>query len=149
MKQKPVSKKPSPRLSEAEWVVMKPLWEQGALAARDIYDALPDNHGWAYKTVKTMLSRLVKKGVVKFTPIGNSYLYEPAYSRAEMVRSEVRGFKDRVLDGALQPFLVSFFEGEKPSKEDLSILREMLQKYDSPGSRGRKARGDGHDGSSR
>ena len=36
---------------------MKPLWRHGPLAARDIYDKIPDTYGWAYKTVKTMLDQ--------------------------------------------------------------------------------------------
>jgi len=44
-----------PRLSEAEWSVMKPFWDKGSLAACDLYEQLPQNHGWSPKTVKTML----------------------------------------------------------------------------------------------
>ena len=121
-----------PRLSQAEWTVMKPLWDNKAMAARDIYQALPPSHGWAYKTVKTMLARLVKKGALEYTQVGNSYLYKPCHSRKEMTHSEVRGFKERVLDGALQPFLVSFFEGRQPSREEISVLREVLDKYEPP-----------------
>ena len=53
-----------PRLSEMEWEIMKPLWQHGPMAARNIYDEVPDRYGWAYKTVKTMLARLVKGTVV-------------------------------------------------------------------------------------
>ena len=75
-----------PRLSEMEWEVMKPLWTHGPLAARDVYEKVPDGYGWAYKTVKTMLARLVKKGALAYDQVGNSYLYRPVYSREAMVR---------------------------------------------------------------
>ena len=58
----------SPSISNAEWEVMKVLWNRGGLAARDVYAALPEGHGWAIKTVKTLLSRLVAKGVVEYEP---------------------------------------------------------------------------------
>ncbi len=120
--------KPStvPRLSEAEWIVMKPFWERDALAARDLYAALPPGHGWSYKTVKTMLARLVKKGALEYTQVGNSYLYRARFSRETMLSPAVKSFAARVLDGALRPFLVNFLEGRRLSPEDISVLREIV-----------------------
>jgi BlaI family penicillinase repressor len=122
-------KKPSkpPRLSESEWTVMKAFWENGALAARDLFAALPSNHGWSYKTVKTMLARLVRKGALEYTQVGNSYLYSARFSRDAMVRSAVKHFSRRVLDGALKPFLVNFFDEKNVSQEEISALREMIK----------------------
>jgi BlaI family penicillinase repressor len=115
-----------PRLSEAEWTIMKPFWESGELAARDLYALLPPTHNWSYKTVKTMLARLVKKGAIEFTQIGNSYLYRARFSREEMINSAVKDFSKRVLDGSLKPFLVNFFDGRKPSKEEISTLNDLI-----------------------
>ena len=80
-------KTPAPRLSDMEWEVKKPLWKQGPMAARDIYESVPDSFGWAYETVKTMLARLVKKGVLIYDQVGNSYLYSPMFTRSEMMLS--------------------------------------------------------------
>ncbi len=121
------SKSRVPRLSDAEWTVMKPLWEKGPLAARDLYAALPRGHGWSHETVKTMLARLVKKGAVAYTPVGNSYLYQARFAREEIVSAEVKDFKRRVLDGALAPFLVNFFEGRPPSDGELEVLEQLIR----------------------
>ena len=116
-----------PRLSEAEWIIMKPFWERGALAARDLFAALSSNNQWAYKTVKTMLARLVKKAALEYTQVGNSYLYRARFSQEAMVRAAVKNFSHRVLDGALEPFLVHFFEGREPSAEEMSTLRGIIK----------------------
>jgi len=42
----------------------------------------------------------------------------------------VKNFSRRVLDGALQPFLLNFFEGRKPTQEDLNTLRDMIQHFE-------------------
>ncbi len=65
-------------LSPAEWEIMKVFWDLGPMAARDVYAALPRDCSWAYKTVKTLLSRLVAKEALAYDQIGNSYLYRPA-----------------------------------------------------------------------
>jgi BlaI family transcriptional regulator, penicillinase repressor len=117
-----------PRLSELEWEIMKPLWDHGPMAARDIYDKVPDTYGWAYKTVKTMLARLVKKGVIAYDQIGNSYLYRPVYSRKQMTRDATGSFINRVFDGAMTPFLAHFVE--HVSKDELRALRSELERLE-------------------
>ena len=126
---KETSKKISkpPRLSEGEWIVMKPFWEKGALAARDLFASISSSSTWSYKTVKTMLARLVKKGVLEYTQIGNSYLYSPRFSKDEMIKAEVKKFSHHILGGSLRPFLVNFFEGRNPSKEEISALKEIMR----------------------
>ncbi len=121
-----VKRLPPPRLSEAEWEVIKPLWTHGPMAARDIYAALPEDCGWAYKTVKTMLSRLVKKGALTFDQVGNSYLYRAAYSRAELTQAATGSFIERVFDGALRPLVAHFVE--HASREELQAIRAELER---------------------
>jgi len=118
--------KPAPSLSPAEWEVMKPFWDHGAMAARDVYAALPPGHGWAYKTVKTLLSRLVAKGALEYEQIGNSYLYRPAYSREQLTRKEVKGFIERILEGSLSPIFARFVEDAPLSQEDIRKFRRIL-----------------------
>jgi BlaI family transcriptional regulator, penicillinase repressor len=89
-----------PLLSPAEWEVMKVLWESGPLAARDVFARLPKNRGWAYKTVKTLLSRLVAKQALAYDQIGNSYLYRAAVDREATTRQEVRSVFQRLISEA-------------------------------------------------
>src|SRR5262245_2777828 len=97
-------------LAPAEWEIMKVLWERGSAAARDVYAALPAENSWAYKTVKTLLSRLVAKGAVTYEQVGNSYLYRPAVEQDRMTREEVRGLFRRIQGMALSPLLAHFIE---------------------------------------
>ena len=117
-----------PKLSEMEWEILKPLWEKGPMAARDIYREVPERYNWAYKTVKTMLSRLVKKGAIAYDQIGNSYLYRAAYSRSEMTRDATTSFVQRVFDGAIHPFVAYFAENASP--EELKRLRREVAKIE-------------------
>ena len=53
---------PLPQISDAEWEVMKVLWEGGPQTAGQIVDAVAAANRWNPRTVKTLLNRLVKKG---------------------------------------------------------------------------------------
>lgn len=121
-------RKPLPKLAESEWEVMKPLWDHGPMAARDIYAAIPESQGWAYKTVKTLLARLVQKGALDFDQVGNSYLYKPVYTREEITRAAADSFVQRVFDGAMNPFMAYFAESASP--EELKAMRRELERLE-------------------
>ncbi|GMV92172.1 MAG: hypothetical protein AMXMBFR82_19500 [Candidatus Hydrogenedentota bacterium] len=117
-----------PRLSELEWEILKPMWDNGPMAARDIYEAVSKDQDWAYKTVKTMLARLVKKGALVYDQIGNSYLYRPAFGREAMTGAATRSFIRRVFDGALNPFVAHFAEHASP--EELQAIKAELARIE-------------------
>ena len=120
------SDEPARSLAPAEWEVMKVFWEGGELAARDVFAALPKGHGWAYKTVKTLLSRLVAKGALTYEQVGNSYLYRAAVKRDEMTRHEVRSIFQRLASQALKPVLAHFIEEAELSDEEIRDLKRQL-----------------------
>jgi len=119
---------PTPRISEAEWQVMKVLWANSPLTADAVVEALAGTTQWTPKTVKTLLNRLVGKGALGYTKDGRRYLYEPLVDQESCLRAENRSFLQRVYGGALKPMLVSFLEEEDLSPEDIAELKRILTK---------------------
>ena len=115
-----------PLLSSAEWEVMKILWDEGPMAARDVFARLPRNRGWAYKTVKTLLSRLVAKGALAYDQIGNSYLYRAAVDRQAVTRQEVRTVFQRLISEACSPVLAQFIDEADLSDAEIRQLKRRL-----------------------
>ncbi len=113
-------------ISPAEWEVMKVLWQHGKLAARDVYAALPKEAEWAYKTVKTLLSRLVAKEAIAYDQIGNSYLYRAVADEMELSREEVRSVFGRIARGTLSPVLAHFIDETDLSDDEIKQLLEKL-----------------------
>jgi BlaI family penicillinase repressor len=113
-------------LAPAEWQVMEVLWDEGPLAARDVFARLPLGTDWAYKTVKTLLSRLVAKGALDYEQIGNSYLYRAAVAREQMTRQEVRGLLDRVVSEATAPVIAQFIDEVELSDAEIRSLKRLL-----------------------
>lgn len=116
-----------PRISEAEWVVMKVLWERAPLTTNEVVEALAGRAPWKPKTVMTLLTRLVKKGALEFEKKGRIYEYRPAVGEAECVRAESKSFLERVYGGALTPMLANFLEETPLSKGELEELRKILE----------------------
>lgn len=118
------------KLSDGEWILIRIILQQKKAAARDIISALPSDVTWSVTTVKTMLSRMVKKEILTFKQIGNSYQYESLYTEEQLQKEEVKSFTKRVLGGALKPFLVHFCENNEPSAEDIETMRSLIDHFD-------------------
>lgn len=116
-----------PTISEAEWKVMRELWRKAPQPAYDLAAALADSERWKPATVKTLLSRLLKKGAVEVERYKNLYLYTPAVTEEECLRHESEGFLKRLFGGSAQPLLVHFAKTRKLSKADLEELGRILE----------------------
>ena len=55
-------------ISSAEWEVMNVVWAKHPITAGEVLQGLPEEKGWAQKTVNTFLTRLVEKGVLAAQP---------------------------------------------------------------------------------
>jgi BlaI family penicillinase repressor len=117
-----------PRIAESEWKVMQVLWEHGPQTANDVVNALSGEVKWKSRTIKTLISRLVKKGAVKFREEGNKYRYFPAVNESECVRSATKSFVRRVYQGAMKPALAAFLEDADLSPQEIDELQEILDK---------------------
>jgi BlaI family transcriptional regulator, penicillinase repressor len=121
----PVPKK-LPPIADAEWMVMKLLWERSPRTAAEVQGALEPQTGWKPATVKTLLSRLVEKRAVTYTKEGKQFLYTPLVAEGDCVRAESRSFLDRVFGGSLTPMVAHMVEGRQLSKREVSELRKLL-----------------------
>ncbi|MEM8995133.1 MAG: BlaI/MecI/CopY family transcriptional regulator [Acidobacteriota bacterium] len=121
---------PAVKISDAEWEVMSLLWEESPQTSYRIVDRLQASTEWSPKTVKTLLSRLVKKGALTFEKEANRYLYSPKVSRREAIRQESRSFMDRIFQGDAASMLLYFVEETPLSDKDRDDLRGLLDRMD-------------------
>jgi BlaI family penicillinase repressor len=123
------SKNP-PVISDAEWEVMRALWDSADVTANEVVDRVAAKNRWSPRTVKTLLNRLVKKGALGFAAEGNRYRYHPKVSREECVRQESRSFLRRVFGGQA-PAMLAHFVNETPlTPDEIRQLRELLDQRD-------------------
>src|SRR3954454_24339871 len=81
-----------PEISDAEWDVMKVVWDHGPLTSGDVVKRLADEKEWKPRTVKTLLSRLVQKGAVAANDAEGKFLYVAKVSRDALERRESKTF---------------------------------------------------------
>ncbi|MBI3415592.1 MAG: BlaI/MecI/CopY family transcriptional regulator [Verrucomicrobia bacterium] len=117
---------PLPQISDAEWTVMKIIWQQSPISTSQVVQALENRIHWKPKTIHTLLSRLVQKGALTFEKQGREYLFRPLVDARHCVHEASRSFLNRVFDGELAPFLAGFLEREKLSRAEIAELRRIL-----------------------
>lgn len=120
-----------PKISEAEWEVMKIVWAQGPCPAAEIIEALSaGDQSWHPKTVKTLLNRLVKKRALGFKQEGRAYIYRPLVREEDCVSAASESFLDRVFGGSLTPLVAHFVENRKLSKDEIAELKRLLERQE-------------------
>lgn len=115
-------------ITDAELVLMRVLWLERPLNARQIMERVePDNH-WHRKTINTLLSRLEKKSVLSVRKHSDGIKYfSPAVEEAAYNQSVTSSFVDRLFDGNIAPLLASFAKSRPLTAEQLAELRGLLE----------------------
>jgi len=116
----------APRISDAEWEVMKALWDHEPMTAVDVLARLP-HELWKQKTVNTFLVRLEAKGVVASKRVGRANVYHSLLSESECRRVEGSQFLSKVFRGEVAPMMLHFIENEDLSGDDIDELRRILE----------------------
>ncbi len=86
------------KISEAEGKVMDVFWRaQGPLSADDVVEAMENDRDWTPGTIRTFLTRLVKKKALAAAPDGRRYLYSPLIPREDYVHEQSRRLIDTLV----------------------------------------------------
>jgi BlaI family penicillinase repressor len=124
---KEIVMKKVPKISEAEWQVMKLLWKNSPLTANDIVETLSKETSWKRETIRTLINRLVRKKALNFEKQSRQYLYSPLIDESECIMEETRSFLDRVHGGSIEPMLAAFVKNERLSQEEIARLKQILE----------------------
>ena len=115
------------KISDAEWVIMKVLWnnsENGTMTLGDIVRALGPDNKWSYTTIRTLIVRLVDKGTVSVDKTTGVYRYGTLISKDDCILSEVRSFISRVFDDSPADYIAALVnDGDIDYAERQKILR--------------------------
>jgi len=113
-------------IHETEWDLLEALWSAERATAREVSEALAKKRGWAVSTTKTLLDRMVQKGLVNARQVGNVWEYTPALRRVDARRSAWADFVTKAFGGAAAPALHFLATEAKLSKKELAALRVLL-----------------------
>ncbi len=114
-------------LYDTEWAILRVVWEQEPCAAPTVQEALAEQRAWTYATVKTLMDRMVKKGLLKVKKMRNLYLYQAAITRTRAQESEVKRAVKRAFDGAFSPLMQFVLENEDLTQDDYQKMEQLIK----------------------
>ena len=116
-----------PELSRAEYDILRVLWKKGQLSVREVHDHLQETSGWAYTTTKTMMDRMIPKGLLKRESFHGVYLYAPLISRPAGLARFIQFFADRILEMDTSTVVAMFGQSQALSDDEIEELQKILE----------------------
>ena len=117
-----------PKISDAEWQVMRVLWKKSPLTVREVIEILSKKTTWKSETIRTLVNRLTKKRAIGFEKKGRRHYFYPLFSKQQCVKADTDSFLARTGTTMLKPILTAFVENEQLSEREIEELRQILAK---------------------
>ena len=114
-------------LADGDWAILNAVWKLEPCTAPDVTEALRVSKGWAYGTVRTLMDRMVAKGLLRSKKIRHMDLYRSGISRKQAQKGELLGTMKKAFQDALTPMMQCLLESREVSAEELAELEAMLK----------------------
>lgn len=114
------------QISQSEKIVMDVLWETSPMAASGIAERVK-SEGWNIRTIKTLLSRLVQKGVLATQEDGRRYLYTPLLSKEDYGVRILDNVSAQFFQDNAAPLFLHLAKSKSLSEDDIDEITTLLK----------------------
>ncbi|KAJ49827.1 BlaI family penicillinase repressor [Clostridium tetanomorphum] len=119
------------KISHSEWQIMNFIWNNSTCTANEVVEALSKTSNWKPKTIRTLINRLVNKGILGYEidkKDKKTYHYFALISEKECKKEESKSFLKRVFNGSVNSMLVNFISENELSSEEIDELKSILDR---------------------
>jgi predicted transcriptional regulator len=113
-------------LGDLEREVLELVWGHGPATADAIQKQL--TRPLKESTVRTVLTRLERKGYLKHTTDNRTFIYSATQSRTAAAARAVKSIVDRFCNGSVEQVLVGMVDAQILDKRELQRLAEKIAK---------------------
>jgi predicted transcriptional regulator len=115
--------------STPELCVLKALWRQAPMSAREIHEAVEDELGWSFSSTRKTVERMMEKQMVAQHVRHGVQVYEALLDKVETLAAYARDFGTRIME-LDSPLPVNMFAGSKlVDASELAQLEQMLSDW--------------------
>jgi predicted transcriptional regulator len=125
-------------LTEAEWAIIQVVWENEPCAAPTIQEELESHRNWHYSTIKTLMDRMVTKGLLTTERFHSLKLYRSAITKVQAQKGEIMRTVKRAFDGALTPMMQFLLDEHHLSQKQLAELESLIKRKRNKGTARKK-----------
>lgn len=124
--------KDNKRIPDAELLVMQVIWKApDALSLNRIIDKLQEagGPGWSISTIRTLLSRLEKRGYLSVEKVDQERCYTAIISEQAYLKKATNGFLSQHYQNSIFRLVSTFADG-RLTKEELQELKGIVSKLE-------------------
>lgn len=116
-----------PNISESELNIMNVVWEHSEpISFPEIREKLQYT-GWDSSTIRTMITRLVKKEVL-FQQKKGFYLYSASIKQEDFINQETQNFVQKIFGGNVKGLISNLLNKNYIDDKELDELKEFWEK---------------------
>ena len=114
-------------ITDSEWEVMRVVWANERVTSKKVISVLKEKMDWTQSTIKTILGRLVEKGVLNTEQEGRKFIYTANIEEKEAVRDYVEDIFNRICKKKVGNVIGSIIEDHVLSFDDINRLERILE----------------------
>jgi predicted transcriptional regulator len=118
------------RPTDSELEILSVLWQRGPSTVREVYETINKARATGYTTVLKLMQIMTEKGLVQRDEGQRAHVYEARLAQGETQRQLVGHLLNRAFDGSAAKLLLHVLSDKKASAEDISEIRELLDKFE-------------------
>ncbi|MBT1705111.1 BlaI/MecI/CopY family transcriptional regulator [Chryseosolibacter indicus] len=116
--------------TEKELEILQVLWQQGAVAVKDVHEALGGEESNGYTTILKLMQIMHEKGLVTRQKSGKLHLYEAVITQESTQKQMLDKIINTVFQGSAAQLVMSALGNQKSSKEELDLIKKYLEKLE-------------------
>ncbi|MDU3137534.1 MAG: CopY/TcrY family copper transport repressor [Anaerococcus prevotii] len=117
----------STHITDAEWEVMRVVWANDQVTSKKVISVLKEKMDWTQSTIKTILGRLVEKGVLNTEQEGRKFIYTANIEEKEAVREYAEDIFNRICNKKVGNVIGNIIEDHVLSFDDIDRLEKILE----------------------
>ena len=114
-------------ITQSEWEVMRIIWTLGEVCTGQVIKELQDKKDWSDSTIKTLMRRLVQKGLLKTRKEGRCFVYKPTISQRKMMSEVTLHMMQNMCDMHKGEVLIQLLKEAPLSKGDIKTMQQELK----------------------
>jgi predicted transcriptional regulator len=123
-------RKPSSQPTEVELQILRILWDDSPITARQIHNRLAEVRDTNYSTTVKMLSVMLDKGLVRRDESIRPQVFRPAATQKRTQQGMLKDLIHKAYDGSVSSLVLQALASQKASAEELAEIRGMLDELE-------------------
>lgn len=114
-------------ITDSEWEVMRVVWAQNKTTSKVIRDILENKKNWKPATTKTLIGRLVDKGVLNTEKDGNKYIYSTDLKESDFLKGTLEKTFNNICSKDVGKIIADLISKSTLSYIDIEELEKVLE----------------------